>query len=227
MEDNKVTEAVSTGEVSIWDKLNAYMEEGTVLTVKVGGITNAGVICYVEKIRGFLPASHLSLKYVEDLNEWLDKEVRVKVITVDKSKKKLVLSAREVLKEEAEQERARKIAAVLPGSVVEGTVESLKPYGVFVDLGDGLSGLVHISQISRKRVNEPSDVLAVGDKVTAKVLNNENGKISLSMKVLEPVEEKKVVVEEKKKEAEDDYHYESDGEATTSLGSLFANIKLD
>ena len=183
-------------------------------------MTNGGAICYVEDIRGFIPASQLSLEYVEDVNPWLGKTLKVKVITVDKEKKKLVLSAKVVLKEEAAQEHARKIAMVIPGSVLEGTVESLMPYGAFINLGDGLSGLVHISQISQKRIKKPSEVLAVGDKVKAKVLNTNDGKISLSIKALEEAEPKEA-------DTIEEFHYESDGNATTSLGSLFANLKLD
>lgn len=210
----------SANDILAWDKLNTYLEEGTVLDVKVGGVTNGGAICYVEDIRGFIPASQLSLEYVEDVNPWLGKNLKVKVITVDKEKKKLVLSAKVVLKEEAAREHARKIAMVIPGSVLEGTVESIMPYGAFINLGDGLSGLVHISQISQKRIKKPSEVLNVGDKVKAKVLNTNDGKISLSMKVLEEVQEVEA-------ETIEEFHYESDGNATTSLGSLFANLKLD
>ena len=211
----------SANNVLAWDKLKVYLEEKTDLEVKVGGITNGGVICYVEDIRGFIPASQLSLDFVEDTNVFLGKTLKARVITVDKEKKKLVLSAKVVLKEEAKKEHARKIAMVVPGSVLEGTVESLMPYGAFINLGDGLSGLVHISQISHKRIKKPSEVLAVGDQVKAKVLGTNDGKISLSLKALQEVEK------EEKADTIEEFHYESDGEATTSLGSLFANIKLD
>ena len=203
--------------VLAWDKLKAYMTENKNLTVKIGGVTNGGAICYVEGIRGFIPASQLSMDYVEDVNEWLGKTIKVRVITVDKDREKLVLSAKTILKEEAAQEHARKIAMVIPGSVLEGTVESLTAYGAFVNLGDGLSGLVHISQISQKRIRKPSEVLCVGDKVKCKVLNTNDGKISLSIKALE---------EDMEADTIEEFNYESDGEATTSLGSLFANLKL-
>lgn len=208
----------SANHVLAWEKLKAYKEENTDLTVKVGGITNGGVICYVEGIRGFIPASQLSMDYVEDTNPWLGKTVKARVITVDETQEKLVLSAKVILKEEAAQERARKLAMVIPGSVLEGTVESLTAYGAFINLGDGLSGLVHISQISQKRIKKPSEVLSVGDKVKVKVLNTNDGKISLSMKALQ---------EDMEADSIEEFDYESEGEATTSLGSLFANIKLE
>lgn len=208
----------AANQVLAWDKLKTYMDEKTDLTVKVGGVTNGGAICYVEDIRGFIPASQLSLDYVEDVNPWLGKTLKVRVITVDPEKEKLVLSAKVILKEEKEQEHQRKVSMIIPGSILEGTVESLMPYGAFINLGDGLSGLVHISQISQKRIKKPSEVLTVGDKVKAKVLNTNDGKISLSIKVAS---------EDMEAEEIEDFHYETEGEATTLLGSLFANIKLD
>lgn len=204
--------------VLAWDKLKIYKDENTDLTVKISDVTNAGVICYVEGVRGFIPASQLSMDYVEDTNTWKGKSVKVRVITVDEKQEKLVLSAKVILMEKAAEEHARKISMVIPESVFEGTVESLAPYGAFINLGDGLSGLVHISQISQRRIKSPSEVVHVGDKVKVKVLNTNEGKISLSMKALE---------EDVEVETIEEFDYKAEGEATTSLGSLFANIKLD
>ena len=105
--------------VLAWDVLEKYMEEKTDIPVKVGGVVNAGVVAYVEGIRGFIPASHLSLSYVEDTNEYLGKELTVRVITVDREKEKLVLSAKEILKEKAKEEHDHKIAMLVPGTVLE------------------------------------------------------------------------------------------------------------
>ena len=104
--------------------------------------------------------------------------------------------------------------------MTEGTVESLQPYGAFVDLGNGLSGLVHISQICEKRIKKPSEVLAVGDKVKVKVTAIKDGKLSLSIKEASDMMAKEI--EEEVYEVPD-----AGQQATTSLGSLFANIKLD
>ncbi len=203
-----------------WDVLNKYLEEKTALTVKVSGVVNAGVIAYVEGIRGFIPASHLALSYVEDLNTYQGKELTVRVITVDKEKKKLVLSAKEILREQEKEAHDHKIAMLVPGTVMEGTVESLQPYGAFVDLKDGLSGLVHISQISQRRIKKPSEVLNVGDKVKVKILNTDNGKISLSIKAA--TEEKEV----EETERVDTAKYSSKESFGTSLGDIFAILNL-
>ncbi|MCM1136061.1 MAG: S1 RNA-binding domain-containing protein [Clostridium sp.] len=203
-----------------WDVLNRYLEEKTPLPVKVNGVVNAGVIAYVEGIRGFIPASHLALSYVEDLNTYQGKELTVRVITVDKEKKKLVLSAKEVLREQEKEAHDHKIAMLAPGTVMEGIVESLQPYGAFVDLKDGLSGLVHISQISQRRIKKPSEVLAVGDKVKVKILNTDNGKISLSIKAAS--DEK----EAEETERVDASKYSSRESFGTSLGDIFAKLNL-
>ena len=198
-----------------WKKL----EEKTVLDVKVGGVVKGGVVAYVEGIRGFIPASKLSLSYVENLEDWLNKEIQIQVITVEPEKKRLVLSARELLREKAAEERRAKISNVQVGLVTEGKVESIQPYGAFIDLGDGLSGLVHVSQISDKRIKTPDAVLKVGDTVKVKVIAIKDGKLSLSMKALkdvaaEEVREEKVVLPKSE-------------ELTTNLGELFKNIKLN
>lgn len=207
-------------EVLAWEKVQEYLEGETVLDVKIAGLVPSGVVAYVEGIRGFIPASQLGLSYVEVDDSWLGREAQVRVITVDKSKKKLVMSAKVVLREKAEAERSHRISMMVPGSVTEGKVESLMPYGAFVDLGDGISGLVHISQISQKRIAKPSEVLSVGQTVKVKILNTNDGKVSLSMKALE---ESMADVDRPEKVEE----YISKEKASTSLGSLLAGIKLD
>lgn len=127
-------------------------------------------IAMVEGLRGFIPASKLSLSYIEDLETYLLKDIEVRVIDVNQAENRLVLSAREILKEKAKKEMEEKIANVKVGTVMEGKVESLQNYGAFVRLEDGLSGLVHVSQISQKRVKSPKDVLNVGDEIKVKVI---------------------------------------------------------
>lgn len=206
-------------DILAWEKLKEYMETEEELSVKITGIVPSGVVTYVEGIRGFLPASQLALTYVETTEEWLGREIKARIITVDESKKKLVLSAKVILKEQQREEHNRRISMMVPGSILEGTVESLMPYGAFVDLGDGVSGLVHISQISQKRIGKPSEVLKTGQKVKVKVLNTNDNKVSLSMKALEEerVDEDSNVPIEK---------YVSKESASTSLGDLLSKIKL-
>ncbi len=217
---NILLSRVEAADVLAWDKLKEFKDSGEILNVVVKGIVNGGVVAYVEGIRGFIPASKLALGYVEDTEAYLNKPIQVQVLDVEKEGKRLILSAKEVLRAKAEEERKNKISNLQVGLVTEGKVESLQTYGAFVDLGNGLSGLVHISQICEKRIKKPSEVLAVGDKVKVKVIAIKDGKISLSMKEAADIMAKETV--------EEIFEVPDAGEqATTSLGSLFANIKLD
>lgn len=203
-----------------WDKFKQYMEENTALTVKVSEVVNKGVVAFLEGIRGFIPASQLALDYVEELDSFLGKTLEVRVITVEKEKQKLVMSAKGILNEKEADRLNHKISMIVPGTVLEGRVESLMPYGAFVDLGDGLSGLVHISQISQKRIRKPSEVLTVGDVIRVKVLNTTNNKISLSIKA---AAENAGADEIDEKQAAE---YSSRESVGTSLGDLLKGLKF-
>ncbi|MCF2682561.1 S1 RNA-binding domain-containing protein [Faecalicatena contorta] len=223
-EEIKLEEAVETmadleehfDDANPWRLVESYMEKGTNLPVKIEGIVNGGAIAMVEGLRGFIPASKLSLSYIEDLESYLLKDMEVRVIDVDEAENRLILSAREILKEQEKKAMEEKLASVKVGSVVSGKVESLQDYGAFIRLENGLSGLVHVSQISQKRVKSPKDVLNSGDEVQVKIIGIKDGKISLSMKALEEIPEEpeeKVVIPKA----------ENIG---TSLGDLFKNLKL-
>lgn len=199
-----------------WNLVTSYMENQTVLPVKIEGIVNGGAIAMVEGIRGFIPASRLSLSYIENLEDYLLKDIEVRVIDVNQAENRLVLSAREILREKEKKAREEKIANIKIGSVLTGTVETLQNYGAFIRLPDKLSGLVHVSQISQKRVKSPKDVLSVGDEVTVKVIGVKDGKISLSMKALEEVKE----------EPEEKIEIPKSENIGTSLGDLFKGIQL-
>ena len=217
---NILLSRVEASDILAWDRLKEMQESKEVIDVIIKGITNGGVSAYVEGVRGFIPASKLALSYVEDTEVYLNKPAQVQVLDVDKDSKKLILSAKEILREKADKERKKKVSNLEIGLVTEGTVESLQPYGAFVDLGNGLSGLVHISQICEKRIKKPSEAVAIGDKVKVKVKAIKDGKISLSMKEASDMMAKEI--EEEVYEVPD-----ANEQATTSLGSLFANIKLD
>lgn len=207
-----------------WEKIHQYKESGKILPVTVSGIVNKGVIALVEGVRGFIPVSRLDINHVEDTNDWLGRDIRVRVIEADMEKNKLVLSAREILKEESaaarKAQRELAISKIEVGSIVEGKVESLQSYGAFVDLGDNVTGLVHISQISANHIKSPKEALEVGQKVQAKVIKNENGKISLSIKEL--LEEQRIKEEEEIKS-----NIPKVDSIGTSLGDLLSGLKLD
>jgi small subunit ribosomal protein S1 len=204
-------------EAEKWAELRQMMEDKTVIKVKIKEAVKAGVTAYVDEIQAFIPASQISTQYVEKLEDWVGKHIEVVPITVDSQKKRLVLSGRVVQKEREAAEKAAKMAAIKAGSVLEGEVESLKDYGAFVKLDAGVTGLLHVSQISRQRIKHPGVVLKEGQRITVKVLNVNENKISLSMRALEAEEET---------QEEAVFDYKESGQATTGLGALLKGIKL-
>ncbi|MFW5631745.1 MAG: 30S ribosomal protein S1 [Acetivibrio ethanolgignens] len=208
-------------DILAWDKLKELLEAKEVVSVKLQSAVNSGMIAYLEGIRAFVPASQLSLSYVEDLESWVGKTIDVIVITVDEDKKRLVLSARELLWQREQEEKQQRLNSLQKGLVTTGVIEKIAPYGCFVNIGEGLTGLVHISQICGKRIQSPTEVVKLGEEVKVKIVDVKDGKISLSIKA---VEEREEVVEEIEK-APVEYH--SEGEASTGLASLLAGIKLN
>lgn len=208
-------------DMEMWERFNDYLINRTVLKEKVCGIVKGGVIVKVDGMRGFVPASKLSLTYTEDLEEYLGKELELQVITADREENRLVLSAKEILLAKQSEEKNKRIARCEVGSVVEGEVESIKKYGAFIKLDNGLSGLLHVSQITEKRIKSPAAVLNVGDRVTVKIISIENNRLSLSIKALTDV------AETEKTEDDMPLEYTDDTSAATSLGSLLSGFKFD
>ena len=137
-------------------------------------------------MRGFIPLSQGDVRFVKSLDYLVGETFTVKVIDMDEHKNRLVLSRKAVLEVEREKKRAEVLKTIEEGSVVEGTVVKIMPYGAFIDLG-GVEGLLHISDISWKRINAVEDVLEVGEKVEVLVqkFDEERNRISLSMKALQ------------------------------------------
>lgn len=211
--------SMSEEEQAVWEELKQMKDDKTEVEVKIKEIVKGGAVAFVNEVRGFIPASKLSLTYVEDLNEFQGQHVKVRVFEIDVENKRLILSAKEILREAQEAKKQEELAKIQVGTVVKGVVDSIKPYGAFVKLENGLSGLVHISQISNRRLKTVQEVLSMGDEVTAKITKIQDGKLSLSIKALSDGSDSEEQVT--------DYEIPKSQELTTSLGSLFANIKLD
>lgn len=207
-------------EEKAWERMRQALEDRRVFSVKVLTSVNAGVVAFVDGIRGFIPASQLALEYVEDVDQFVGETLEVIVITADPEKRKLVLSAKEVARERAAEEQERKLNALQKGFITEGVIERIESYGVFVKIGGGLTGLVHISQICNKFLHSPNEVVKMGQRVKVKVLDVSEGKIRLSMKEAEDTAPE--VAEDG--EVSMEYH---DGEATTSLAGLLAGIRIE
>ncbi len=174
----------AANDILVWDELKEDYEDGTVHSVKITEAVPAGVVGYVRGIRAFIPASQLSLAYVEDTESYVGMTVDAVIITVTPAERKLVLSAKTIEKERAVVEQTKKIGRLTVGDVIQGKIERMESYGVFIDLGEGLSGLCHISQITNRFIKSPKEVCKLGDDVKAKIIKIEGDRISLSIKAL-------------------------------------------
>lgn len=170
-----------------YDKMSAIKDADETVNGKVTGTVKSGLLVDIDGLRGFIPASMISDHYVRDLGPFVGKELKLKVIEVNRLKNRLVLSHKEIVTEEKAAKQEEVFSKILPGDVIEAKVSRLTNFGAFIDLG-GVDGLVHISQISYQHIDKPSDVLQPGQDVKVKVLDvdKERGRISLSIKATQP-----------------------------------------
>src|SRR3990172_5780406 len=165
-----------------WKAIEAASESGDPVTGRVIEVVKGGLILDLG-VRGFLPASLVDIRRVQDLDEFLGRELRCKVIELNRSRNNVVLSPRAVLEDERKEMRQAILDRLNPGDVIEGQISNIVDFGAFVDL-DGMDGLIHISEISWSHVNHPSEVLDIGQTVKVKVLDidRDRQRISLGLK---------------------------------------------
>ena len=171
-----------------WDDLLAEETEGKTFEAVVKEVVKGGLIAEMEGgVRAFIPASHVSTKYVENLGEYVGKTVNVKVLEIDKQRKRIVASIKQVLLEEAAAREQEKWDSLVVGSKIHGIVRRITDFGAFVDIG-GLDGLVHVTDAAWGRVKHPSDVLSVNQEIDVLILgvDKEKKRISLGYKQLQP-----------------------------------------
>ncbi|MGC4376273.1 30S ribosomal protein S1 [Fictibacillus sp. Mic-4] len=165
-----------------WEELEKKFENNETFTVTIHDVVKGGLVVDLG-VRGFIPASMVEKHFVEDFSDYKGKELDVKIVECDQEKNRLILSHRAVLEEIENKKKENLLNSLSQGQVLEGKVQRLTNFGAFVDIG-GVDGLVHISQLSHKRVDHPSEVVQEGDTVTVKVLNvdRDSERISLSIK---------------------------------------------
>ena len=165
-----------------WKNIEQAAESGEPVNGRVIEVVKGGLILDLG-VRGFLPASLVDIRRVQDLDEFLGQELRAKVIELNRSRNNVVLSRRAVLEEERKEQRQTILDKLQPGDVVEGQISNIVDFGAFVDL-DGMDGLIHISELSWSHVNHPSEVLEIGQTVEVKVLDidRDRQRISLGLK---------------------------------------------
>jgi small subunit ribosomal protein S1 len=165
-----------------WKKIEGAAESGEPVVGKVIEVVKGGLILDLG-VRGFLPASLVDIRRVQDLDEFLGQELRAKVIELNRSRNNVVLSRRAVLEDERKEQRQQILDRLNPGDVVDGQISNIVDFGAFVDL-DGMDGLIHNSELSWSHVNHPSEVLEIGQTVKVKVLDidRDRQRISLGLK---------------------------------------------
>lgn len=166
----------------VWDEIEKKFEAGETITVPVTQIVKGGLVVDAG-VRGFVPASMVSDHFVEDFNQYKGQELELKIVEIEPSENRLILSHKEIVQQEREAKKQEVMSQLAAGDVLDGKVARLTNFGAFIDLG-GVDGLVHVSEISYERVGKPSDVLKAGEDVKVKVLAVDPGKdrISLSIK---------------------------------------------
>ncbi|WP_051082557.1 30S ribosomal protein S1 [Uliginosibacterium gangwonense] len=171
--------------IAAWNFLDKALNEGSLVKGVVTGKVKGGLTVMTNGIRAFLPGSLVDMRPVKDTTPFEGKEFEFKVIKLDRKRNNVVVSRRAVLEVTMGEERQKLLETLQEGTVVKGVVKNITDYGAFVDLG-GIDGLLHITDLAWRRVRHPSEVLAVGDEVTAKVLkfDQEKNRVSLGMKQL-------------------------------------------
>ena len=169
--------------MKVWDDIEELYKEEKRVEVEVKSVVKGGLIADLEGLKAFIPASHVSVRFQKDLSKYVSKTLLCEIIDFDKSKRRIVLSRKNVEAEELEGEKAKVYSSIHEGDIIEGTVQRLTNFGAFVDVG-GVDGLIHISELSWNRVKHPADVVSPGDKVKVLVLNvdEEKNRIALGLK---------------------------------------------
>ena len=184
--------------MKVWNEIQKKFDDGETITATVTQAVKGGLVVDAG-VRGFVPASMITDHYVEDLNQFKGEELEFKIIEIEPSENRLILSHKEIVQAQHEEAAKKIFSELAAGDVVEGKVARMTNFGAFIDLG-GVDGLVHVSEISYDHVDKPADVLEVGQEVKVKVLNvdPERERISLSIKQTLPgpwddIEEKAAV----------------------------------
>ena len=166
-----------------WEKLESIYEQGETLEAAVTQTVKGGLLVDVG-VRGFIPASHISRNFVDNLDKYIGQTLKLKIIELDRQKNNVVFSHKEVLEAEYQEAKERILSTLEENTIVDGVVRRLTDFGAFVDIGSGVEGLLHVSEMAHSRVNRPSDVLSEGDEIKVMVLgvDREKERISLGLK---------------------------------------------
>lgn len=170
-----------------WSALEEKLKTEDVLTAHIVKAVKGGILGDVGGVVGFIPASRIESHFVRNLKQYIGQDLKVKVIEIEPSESRLILSRKDFVEEEKKEKIAELTSKIQVGDTVTGKITRITQFGAFVNI-DGIDCLIHISEVSRNRVSDINDVLSVGEEVTAKVIkvDEERGRVSLSLKALEP-----------------------------------------
>jgi len=170
-------------EKQAWERLTAKFEAGEPVEAEVTARVKGGLLVDLG-VRGFVPASHVDRTFVDNLEQYVGQRLRFRILELDRQRKNVVLSRKELLEEELARAKAEAFASLQEGQVVNGVVRRLTDFGAFVDIGGGVEGLLHVSEMAWSRVRHPQDVLQEGQEIKVKILgiDRERERISLSLK---------------------------------------------
>ncbi len=166
----------------VWEEFEQYLESGEVFEVDVKEVTKGGVVAKYKGARVFIPASLVSATYVKDLSQFVGQKLKVQIVDLDKSKRRAVASAKALAEEARKAEMEEKLATLKVGDVVKGKVVRIESYGAFVDLG-GIDGLLHVSNMSWKRIKHPTEIVKSGDDVEVEITKIDTEKQNISLKL--------------------------------------------
>jgi small subunit ribosomal protein S1 len=171
---------------NVWEQVISAFEKGETVSAMVTDRVKGGLVVDLG-LRGFLPASHVATRNVRAMERFVGQSLKLKIVEVDRARKRVVVSHRLAVEEERKQKREKTLAALEEGQVRKGVVRRVTDYGAFVDLG-GIDGLLHVTEMSWARVRHPSDVVKPGDKIDILILkyDREAGKVSLGLKQILP-----------------------------------------
>ncbi len=174
--------------LNAWEKVNEVYEKGEIVKGYIKSRTKGGMIVDVFGIESFLPGSQIDVKPITDYDSYVGKTMDFKVVKINPEFKNVVVSHKAIIEEELEKRKREIIKTLEKGQILEGVVKNITSYGVFVDLDGLIDGLIHITDLSWSRINHPSEVVNVGDKVKVVILNFDENKsrIQLGIKQLEP-----------------------------------------
>ena len=176
-----------TKRMQVLDELEKLLESGDVVTGRIVRRIKGGYVVEIKGIEAFLPGSHVDLRPVPDMDALVNQDFEFRVLKINRRRSNVIVSRRVLLEEDRDRKRGELLTTLEEGQTVPGVVKNITEYGVFIDLG-GLDGLLHITDMSWKRIRHPREMVHLGDELQLKVLSfdKEEKKVSLGLKQLVP-----------------------------------------